>query len=80
MSPQIPPPKELNLSADSSPAASWKKFRIAWNNYELATGLMGKPNEVRLATFLSVIGEEGMDKYQSFYVENDEERTIEMVL
>jgi len=45
-----------------------------WNNFELATGLKEKPNNVRLATFLSIVGDDGLQKYESFTFESENER------
>ena len=38
---------------------SWQHLFSQWKNYEIATGLKKKEKEVRLATFLCVIGKEG---------------------
>ena len=72
---QVPPPKAVELNDASSAAANWKKFIKQWKNFELATGLAEKPANIRLATFMSVIGEEGQEKYESFtfQAEKDEE-------
>lgn len=69
----LQPPHELNLSTGSNVALNWKKFRKAYVNYELATGLSDKPAKVRLATFLHVIGEAGLEKYESFNLKLDED-------
>ena len=42
-------------------------------NYEIATGLK-KTNEVRLATFLCLIGPDGYEKYESFSFEKPDDR------
>ena len=43
---------------DTQAAEKWKKFKLAWTNYSLATGLNQKPEVVQVATLLTVIGEE----------------------
>jgi len=70
----IPPPKPVVLSDNGSAAANWKKFLAQWQNFELATGLDKKPSEVRVATLLSIIGEDGQEKYESFTFDNIEDK------
>ena len=76
----LSPPQALDLSAGGNTSTNWKKFKKAWNNYEVATGLIEKPSNVRLATFLHVIGEAGVEKYESFEFENDDGNKIEKVI
>lgn len=44
----------------------WKHFKCAWDKYALATGLKEKPNNVQVATLLTVIGEEAHKVYSTF--------------
>ena len=53
----LPPPPPLEIH-DPQAAEKWKKLKLAWNNYALATGLSGKTEPVQVATLLTVIGEE----------------------
>ena len=43
----------------------WKKFKQKWNNYEIATGVAKKDKPTRVATLLTVIGEEAVDVYNT---------------
>ena len=52
----IQAPSTLNLSGDKDDHKKWKTFRLAWENYEIATGLKKKDNEIRLATLSTIIG------------------------
>ena len=47
------------ILTNGNTANSWQQFFSQWKNYEIATGLKKKEKEVRLATFLCVIGKEG---------------------
>ena len=47
-------------------AEKWKKFRLAWDNYSLATELNKKHEKGQVATLLTIIGEEARDVYSSF--------------
>ena len=62
------PPQELDLSAGSNIALNWKKFKKAWSNYECAIELSKKSSDVRLATFLHLIGDAGVEKLGSFEI------------
>ena len=46
--------------------AKWKKFKLSWTNYAMATELDKKPEAVRVATLLTVIGEEARDVLSTF--------------
>ena len=52
----LPPPPLLDIH-DAQAAENWKKFKLAWTNYSLATEL-DKPEAVQVAMLLIVIGEE----------------------
>ena len=53
----LPPPAPLEIH-DTQAAEKLKRFKRAWENYSLATGLNGKEECVQVATLLTVIGEE----------------------
>ena len=59
------PPDPLQLSKGNS-SQNWKRFKQKWTNYELATGIFRKEDQVRVATFLTVIGDEALDVYNAF--------------
>ena len=64
MASNIPVPKELNLH-DGDIAENWKKFEKAWKRYEIAVGLQSKTDEERVAVLLTIIGEEGVELYET---------------
>ena len=67
------PPDPLQLSKGNS-SQNWKRFKQKWNNYELATDIAGKDDQVRVATFLTVIGDEALDVYNAFTWDSDEDK------
>src|SRR5690348_10714200 len=76
----IPVPKTLNLH-QGNVAENWKKFKAAWSNYELASGISEKKSEVKVATLLSIIGEDAVELYESFQWTKPEDKvTIKTVL
>lgn len=46
-------------------SANWKKFRQKYTNYEIATGVSEKESSTRVATLLTVIGNDAMDVYNT---------------
>lgn len=54
---QIPIPEPMSLRGDI--VENWRYFKKRWNNYVVSTGLVEKKDNVKLATFYSVIGREG---------------------
>ena len=70
----IPAPEKLVLQEDAAKnEVSWNRFNQAWDNYVIATGLSEKDKKIQLATFLSVIGEDGILKYNIFKADHPEE-------
>ena len=61
----LPPPQPLEIH-DPQAAEKWKKFKRAWINYALATGLNSKDEAVQVATLLTVIGEEAREVFFTF--------------
>ena len=52
----IPVPEPMDMKGDV--LNNWSFFRAQWENYEVATGLDGNDEKVRLATLLTVMGRE----------------------
>ena len=63
-------PSQLNLSDRLHEGENWKLFRRGWKFYELAAGIHRKADEVRVASFLNVVGKDGVDMYETFQWEN----------
>ena len=57
----IPPPGPLQLTA-----TGWQDFNFKWTNYELATGLADEADGKRVATLLSVVGDDAIRIYRTF--------------
>lgn len=76
----VPVPRKLNIR-EGNVAENWRKFKSAWNNYEIAAEVDEKPEKVRVAAFLSVIGEEALEVYETFvWTVDSESRKLEKVL
>ena len=55
----------LQLSKGNS-SQNWKHFKQKWANYELATGIFRKEDQIRVASFLTVLSDEALDVYHTF--------------
>ena len=62
----LPPPEPLKI-LDGNTSLKWKKFKQKWTNYEIATGVSEKEDATRVATFLTVIGEEAVVLHVVFH-------------
>ena len=60
----LPPPEPLDLSSGNV-SESWKKFRQKYTNYEIATGIHTKESATRVATFLTIIGNDAIDVFNT---------------
>ena len=60
----LPPPEPLNLS-EGNVSENWKKFKQKYTNYEIATGISAKGDATRVATLLSVIGNDAIDVFNT---------------
>ena len=65
MSLQLQPPCPLDMSSSSNIATNWKKFKEAFANYEIAIGIDEGNDKRRVAIFLHVIGDAGVEKYNT---------------
>ena len=71
---QLAVPTRLELKTAKSVSQAWNALRRNSGNYEIATGLHLKEKNIRLATFLSVVGSDGLEKYDCFNFRNAEEK------
>ena len=60
----LPPRQSLELNSGNI-STNWKKFKQRYLNYEIATGINEKNNATRVATFLTVVGNEALDVYDT---------------
>ena len=73
---QLPPPPPLDIH-DPQVSEKWTRFKQAWTNYAVATELDKKSQQVQVATFLTVIGEDAREVYSTFTdwrIEGDESK------
>ena len=63
----------LQFSLGNS-SQNWKRFKQKWSNYELATEVAKKDDAIRVATILTVIGDEAFDVYNTFTWDDEEDK------
>ncbi|XP_068681210.1 uncharacterized protein [Montipora foliosa] len=76
----LPAPEPLDLSGGNT-SENWKKFKQKFTNYEIATGINEKESAIRVATLLTVIGNDAYDVFNmiTWDAEGDDKR-IDKVL
>ncbi|XP_068726162.1 phosphatidylinositol phosphatase PTPRQ-like [Montipora capricornis] len=58
------PPEPFDLSGGNI-SENWKKFKQKFTNYEIATGINKKESATRVATLLTVIGNDAIDVFNT---------------
>ena len=61
-------------------SANWKKFKQKYTNYEIATGISSKDSANRVATLLTVIGNDAIDVFNTLTRDEEgDDKKIEKV-
>ena len=68
----IPLPPALDMQG--SLADKWRKWRQVWDSYEVIASLKAKPQEYRLATFITCTGPAALDVYNGLPFEQEDDR------
>lgn len=71
------PPEPLVV--DGNIADNWRKFNQKFDVFLLASGLDKKPEETRVAVFLNLIGDEGLELYNSFTFTAEELKSLDSI-
>lgn len=74
----IPPPSPVELSGDT--LENWTIFKLQFANYAVSTGLNKKPNNIQVATLLSVIGKECLKIYTRLDVYEESKKSNEGII
>ena len=70
----LPLPQPLKFENCTEVGRTWKRFKQSWKQYELASGTIEKDEQIRVATFLHVAGDEALQKYEGFLWENSDDK------
>ena len=75
---RLPPPAEMDLKGDV--VSNWQYFRESFENYERATELRKKSDEVRVNTLLHVMGKECYMIYKNLPIPDGDKKETDKVL
>ena len=70
----LKPPEALILSAATNKAEAWRRWKMSWELYKVASGLDKKDEKIQVATLLNVLGKECVEIYSNFVWENEGDR------
>ncbi|KAK9730633.1 hypothetical protein QE152_g14380 [Popillia japonica] len=66
-------PSELSFKGNV--AENWALFKQKLENFLIASGKANKPDEVKIAVLLNIIGDQGLSIYNTFEYGTEEDRT-----
>ena len=70
----LTPPSPMSLTGNISEA--WKRWKQRWTLYAKASGVDAKDENIQCATFLHVMGEEGLEIFNTFQFTETEKDKI----
>eukprot|EP00118_Oscarella_pearsei_P024302 m.303615 g.303615 ORF g.303615 m.303615 type:complete len:404 (+) comp40836_c0_seq2:158-1369(+) len=75
------PPALLNLADPAHKGENWKNFERQWKYFSVAAKIDDEPGKVQTAFLLNTIGDDGLDLYETFtWDEEDDAKDIAKVL
>ena len=69
----VPLPPKIKVGGDLSQA--WKKWRQVWDSYEIVSQLARQTDQYRVATFITFIGSDALEIYNSLPFESETDKT-----
>ena len=76
-----PTAKVLDLLSLENRGESWKQFKRELKFYEIVTKILKEEDEVRITALMNMIGWEGMDLYETFqWQANEDQHKVEDIL
>ena len=75
---QLKAPTELRLSGNVQD--NWNKFKQRFELYLTATGMSDKPEQRKVALFLTMAGPEALEVYNTFTFTEDERNKLQPIL
>lgn len=70
----LKPPEALILSAATNKDEAWRRWKMSWELYKVASGLDKKEEKIQVATLLHVLGKECVEVYSNFVWEDEGDR------
>lgn len=69
-----------HLSFEGNIAENWKQFKQLFEIFMIASGYKEKTSEVRAAIFLNIVGEEAIEKFNTFDLSDADRKDAEKVM
>ena len=70
----LKPPEALILSAATNKAEAWRRWKMSWDLYKVASGLDQKDEKIQVATLLHVLGKECVEIFSNFVWDSEDDR------
>ena len=81
--PVIPPhaiqsnlPIPSRLDTRGNIAENWKRWKQVWDSFEIASHLNQQENQIRVATFVTCIGSNALEVYNSLLFEREDDKMV----
>ena len=74
MASNLPVPESMQVKGNVQ--ENWTYFKEQWQNYLIASGLSEKPDAVKVATFLVILGKECYQVYQKLNLTEEQKRNV----
>lgn len=81
--PVIPPhaiqsnlPVPSRLDTRGNIAENWKRWKQVWDSFEIASRLNQQENQIRVATFITCIGSDALEVYNSLPFEREDDKMV----
>ena len=70
----VKPPEALILSTATNKAEAWRRCKMSWDLYKVASGLDQKNEKIQVATLLHVLGKECVEIFSNFVWDSEDDR------
>ena len=70
----LKPPEALILSTATNKAEAWRRWKMSWDLYKVASGLDQKDEKIQVATLLHVLGKECVEIFSNFVWDSEDDR------
>ena len=70
----LPVPSRLDTRGNI--AENWKRWKQVWDSFEIASRLNQQENQIRVATFITCIGSDALEVYNSLPFEREDDKMV----
>ena len=69
----VKPPEALILSTATNKAEAWRRWKMSWDLYKVASGPDQKDEKIQVATLLHVLGKECVEIFSNFVWDSEDD-------